>query len=86
MNHALIWECADAEVNRKFYPYYQAETRSLDFEGMCNSLENESVPGDVVVLQACAHNPTGLDLSRDQWVAIADICEKKRLFPFFDCA
>ncbi|KAK2611851.1 hypothetical protein N8I77_005172 [Diaporthe amygdali] len=85
MNHALIWECADSTVTRKLYPYYHAATRSLDFEGMIASLE-KSQPGDVVILQACAHNPTGLDPTKEQWVAIADICERKKLFPFFDSA
>ncbi|KKY38238.1 putative aspartate aminotransferase [Diaporthe ampelina] len=73
MNHALIWECADSTVTQKLYPYYHAATRSLDFEGMMASLEVGSQPGDVVILQACAHNPTGLDLNKEQWVAIADI-------------
>lgn len=86
MNHALIWECADSTVTQKLYPYYHSATRSLDFEGMIASLERDSQPGDVVILQACAHNPTGLDPNKEQWVAIADICERKKLFPFFDSA
>ncbi|KAF3762590.1 PLP-dependent transferase [Cryphonectria parasitica EP155] len=86
MNHALIWECADSSINRKLYPYYHAATKSLDFEGMTACLENESVPGDVVILQTCAHNPTGLDPTKEQWMAIADLCERRKLFPFFDCA
>ncbi|KAL1882914.1 hypothetical protein Daus18300_000552 [Diaporthe australafricana] len=86
MNHALIWECANSSVTQRLYPYYHAATRSLDFEGMTVSLERDSQPGDVVILQACAHNPTGLDPNKEQWVAIADICERKKLFPFFDSA
>ncbi|EKV10048.1 Aspartate aminotransferase [Penicillium digitatum] len=83
-NHQTIWELAG--VPRKTYPYYHAETRSFDFEGMMSSLESEAQEGDVVLLHACAHNPTGLDPNKEQWVAIADLCERKKLFPFFDSA
>lgn len=37
-------------------------------------------------MHACAHNPTGLDPTKEQWVAIAELCERKKLFPFFDSA
>jgi Aminotransferase class I and II len=40
----------------------------------------------VVMLHACAHNPTGVDPTPDQWDQIADVCKKKDLFPFFDMA
>ena len=40
----------------------------------------------VIILQACAHNPTGLDPSREQWKKVAEICQEKELLPFFDCA
>ncbi|KAJ5952880.1 uncharacterized protein N7479_011293 [Penicillium vulpinum] len=83
-NHQTIWELAG--VPRKTYPYYHAATRSFDFEGMMSSLESEAEEGDVVLLHACAHNPTGLDPNKEQWVAIADLCERKKLFPFFDSA
>ncbi|KAI1503362.1 aspartate aminotransferase [Biscogniauxia marginata] len=86
INHPLIWECADPGVTRKFYPYYHAKTRSFDFAGTVAALEGGALEGDVVVLQACAHNPTGLDPTKEQWAAIADICEKKGLIPFFDTA
>ena len=42
--------------------------------------------GAVIVLHACAHNPTGIDPTKDQWIKIADLLEEKKLFPFFDCA
>ncbi|CAJ2506733.1 Uu.00g079190.m01.CDS01 [Anthostomella pinea] len=86
INHSLIWECAGPDVTRKFYPYYHAETRSFDFEGMIAALDGGAERGDVVILQACAHNPTGLDPSKEQWKSIADICEKKGLISFFDTA
>ncbi|KAE8150027.1 pyridoxal phosphate-dependent transferase [Aspergillus avenaceus] len=83
-NHLTIWELAG--VPRKTYPYYKAATRSFDFEGMMSTLESEAQQGDVVLLHACAHNPTGLDPTKEQWKAIADLCERKKLFPFFDSA
>jgi aspartate aminotransferase len=83
-NHQTIWELAG--VPRKTYPYYHAATRSFDFEGMMSTLENDAEEGDAVLLHACAHNPTGLDPNKEQWMAIADLCERKKLFPFFDSA
>ncbi|KAH9899057.1 aspartate aminotransferase [Xylariomycetidae sp. FL2044] len=89
INHALIWECAGGQgvVRTRYYPYYDARTRGLDFAGMRGALEGQDArSGDVVILQACAHNPTGLDPTREQWIALADLCEEKGLVPFFDCA
>ncbi|KAI1489124.1 aspartate aminotransferase [Biscogniauxia mediterranea] len=88
INHALIWECAGpGATTRRSYPYYDAATRSFDFAGARAALEGGGAQrGDVVVLQACAHNPTGLDPTREQWAALADICERKGLIPFFDAA
>ena len=40
----------------------------------------------MVILHACAHNPTGIDPSFEQWKAIADLIEERKLFTFFDCA
>lgn len=83
-NHFAIWETAG--VQYKTYPYYDASNRSFDFQGMMNTLEKEAAPGDVVLLHACAHNPTGLDPTKEQWEDIAELCERKKLFPFFDSA
>lgn len=49
-------------------------------------LEDEAEKGDVILLHACAHNPTGIDPTRAQWLEIAGLCERKGLFPFFDSA
>ncbi|KAH9205642.1 pyridoxal phosphate-dependent transferase [Leptodontidium sp. 2 PMI_412] len=86
LNHASIWEKADKNINQKWYPYYNPADRRFDFRGMVKTLEEESQPGDVVVLHACAHNPTGLDPTPDQWKAIADLCIRLKLFPLFDSA
>lgn len=85
-NHHLIWKMAAPGVQQRLYPYYNADTRSFDFEDMITTLESEAQAGDVVLLHACGHNPTGFDPTKDQWRAIADICQRKDLFPFFDCA
>ncbi|KAK9441904.1 aminotransferase [Metarhizium brunneum] len=63
------------------YPYWDATNKRLDFEHMIQRLETAAAPGDVVLLHACAHNPTGVDPTKDQWTRVADVCEKKGLFP-----
>jgi aspartate aminotransferase, cytoplasmic len=83
LNHHQIWDLLGTK--RKSYPYFDNETRALDFNGMLRVLEN-AVAGDVVLLHACCHNPTGVDPTQDQWIAIADLMARKNLFPFFDAA
>ncbi|KAH8681877.1 pyridoxal phosphate-dependent transferase [Xylariales sp. PMI_506] len=83
-NHHVIWETAG--VARRTYPYYNKSNCTFDFAAMMEVLERESQPRDIVLLHACAHNPTGLDPSREQWMAIAELCHRKELFPFFDSA
>lgn len=83
-NHFTIWESVG--VPQRTYPYFNAATGTFDFAAMMEVLERDSQPRDVLVLHACAHNPTGSDPSREQWMAIADLCRRKELFPFFDSA
>jgi len=67
------------------YPYYSAERNALDFEGMIQRLG--ALPeGDVVLLHACCHNPTGQDLDTTQWAAVAEVLARRRLIPFLDMA
>ncbi|VVT54745.1 uncharacterized protein SAPINGB_P004231 [Magnusiomyces paraingens] len=82
-NHFSIFKNVGLTV--KTYPYFKADTLSLDFEGLIETLSNAS-PGEVVLLHACAHNPTGIDPSHEQWSKIADVIIERRLFPLFDCA
>jgi aspartate aminotransferase len=42
--------------------------------------------GSVVLLHVCAHNPTGVDPTEEEWMKIAEVCKRRRLVPFFDCA
>ena len=67
------------------YPYYDAKTHGLDFAGMERALG--ALPaGSIVVLHACCHNPTGVDLSREQWGKVLDIVMSRGLVPFLDLA
>jgi aspartate aminotransferase len=84
VNHANIWKSVGVAV--RSYPYWNPERKALDFEDMIQTLTLETTPGDVIVLHGCAHNPTGLDPTKDQWKMIANVCERRELFPFFDCA
>jgi len=83
-NHGLIFRNANFK-NIKQYRYWNPVTRSLDFAGLLEDLE-EAPENAVIILHACAHNPTGVDLTKDQWKQVADLMERKNLFPFFDCA
>lgn len=67
------------------YPYFDPRTKGLDLTGMLATLRN-APQGSVVVLHACAHNPTGVDPTREQWAEIANVIAQKKHFPFFDCA
>jgi aspartate aminotransferase len=67
------------------YPYYDAAAHALRFESMLECLERAPA-GDVVLIHACCHNPTGADLSGPQWTALIDLLERRRLTPFLDLA
>ena len=82
-NHHNIWR--DAGVPIQEYPYYDADTKGLAIKQMLNCLSSAE-PGSVVLLHACAHNPTGVDPSPDQWRAISQVIADRRLFPLFDQA
>lgn len=83
-NHRLVFMNAGFKECRT-YRYWDAKTRSLDFDGMIEDMKN--APADsVFILHACAHNPTGVDPTEKQWEEIAKVMKEKKLFPFFDCA
>ncbi|KAK5052646.1 hypothetical protein LTR84_002511 [Exophiala bonariae] len=67
------------------YPYFSAKTKGLDCEGLLSTL-NSAKEGSIILLHACAHNPTGVDPTQDQWKQIAQVVRDRKLFPFFDCA
>ena len=82
-NHRALFEGAGFTVNS--YPYYDASTRGLDFDGMIAALERAAT-GSIVVLHACCHNPTGVDPTASQWARIVDIVRGRGLVPFLDLA
>jgi aromatic-amino-acid transaminase len=82
-NHRGIFEAAGYTVLD--YAYFDPKTRGVDFDGMVKSLQ--SFPAKtLVILHACCHNPTGADLTKDQWKTIISICQQKQLIPFLDIA
>lgn len=82
-NHRALFESAGFEVEN--YPYYDAATRGVDFEGMRAFLA-QLPAGSVIVLHACCHNPTGADLSDAQWAEVVKVCRERGLVPFLDMA
>ncbi|KAL1137656.1 hypothetical protein AAG570_009352 [Ranatra chinensis] len=83
-NHNLVFTNAGFKDARK-YRYWDPKTRGIDFEGMIEDLK--SAPEDsVIILHACAHNPTGCDPTQEQWKKIAEVMEERKLFPMFDSA
>jgi aromatic-amino-acid transaminase len=82
-NHRALFESAGFEVVS--YPYYDAKTQGVNFEGMLAAL-NGYAAGTVVVLHACCHNPTGVDLTAAQWQQIVEVVKARDLVPFLDIA
>ena len=74
-----------AGLTLKPYAYYDAESHSIRFDEMLSTLR-AAPKGDVVLLHACCHNPSGLDPSQDQWREIADVVVERELLPFVDMA
>jgi aromatic-amino-acid transaminase len=82
-NHRALFEGAGFKVN--VYPYYDAATHGVDFAGMLAALD--AMPsGHVVVLHACCHNPTGVDITPDQWRQVLERVKSRGLIPFLDFA
>jgi aromatic-amino-acid transaminase len=82
-NHRGLFEGAGFTVVN--YPYYDAQTRGVNFSAMKEFL-NQLAADSVVVLHACCHNPTGADMSNEQWQEVVEICKQKNLIPFLDMA
>ena len=82
-NHRALFEFAGFEVDS--YPYYDAETRGVDFAAMKAGL-NSLPAGSIVVLHACCHNPTGADLNQAQWQEVIAAVSARGLVAFVDIA
>ncbi len=82
-NHRAVFEAAGFKVHT--YPYYDAATHGVKFDAMIEAL-SKLPAGSVVVLHACCHNPTGVDLTTDQWTAVIKTVNEHGLVPFLDIA
>ena len=82
-NHRALFESAGFKVNA--YPYYDPATRGVNFSGMLEAL-NTMPAGSIVLLHACCHNPTGADLTDDQWTQVISVVTTRGLIPFLDMA
>jgi aromatic-amino-acid transaminase len=82
-NHHVVFGTAGFELLE--YRYYDPATHGLDFEGMLADL-GKLEPGTVVLLHACCHNPTGVDLTAGQWQQTIDLLKERALLPFIDMA
>ena len=82
-NHRVVFNAAGFDVVD--YAYYDAATHGLDFPGMLADL-GKLEPGTVVLLHACCHNPTGVDLSVEQWKQVVALVKDRGLLPFIDMA
>jgi len=82
-NHKAVFTAAGVET--RSYRYFKPSTRGLDIDGMCEDLM--SIPeGSAILLHTCAHNPTGVDPTKEEWKRIFEACKKNKLYPFFDTA
>ncbi|MDE2346886.1 MAG: aspartate/tyrosine/aromatic aminotransferase [Gammaproteobacteria bacterium] len=82
-NHVPLLGSSGFELRR--YPYYDATAHRLTFDAMIDHLERAPA-GDVVLIHACCHNPTGADLDAAQWDAVLEVLHRRRLVPFLDLA
>ncbi|KNA06713.1 hypothetical protein SOVF_178490 isoform B [Spinacia oleracea] len=82
-NHPKVF--TSGGLNVKSYRYYDPTTRGLDLQGLLEDL-NAADAGSVVLFHACAHNPTGVDPTPEQWEQIRQLVRSKGLLPFFDSA
>ncbi|MCJ8146234.1 aspartate/tyrosine/aromatic aminotransferase [Acinetobacter sp. A3.8] len=82
-NHVAIFSGAGFKTNT--YRYFDNDTRQVNFDAMCEDLNTLS-PQSIVLLHPCCHNPTGADLSAEQWDQVIEILKAKQLIPFLDIA
>ncbi|MBV7263016.1 aspartate/tyrosine/aromatic aminotransferase [Photobacterium sp. WH77] len=83
VNHKPVMEAAGLKV--KFYPYFDTASKQVNSEAMLAELAKAG-PKDVVLLHGCCHNPTGADISFDDWKAITELANKNGFLPFVDIA
>jgi len=76
---------SDTGLQIKTYPYYDVASHGVNFDGMMETL-NQAKAGDLVLLHGCCHNPSGADLSQQQWQAVTQLASEKGFTPFIDIA
>lgn len=82
-NHRQLFEAAGFVVES--FPYLDRDRRALAFEEMTAALE-EAAAGDLVVLHGCCHNPSGVDLTGEEWDAVGELLARRRALPLVDFA
>jgi aromatic-amino-acid transaminase len=82
-NHGPLIECAGVKMVP--HPYYEPASRRILFDEMMAALGTAQA-GDLVLLHGCCHNPTGADLSLDQWREVAELVARRGVVPFVDLA
>lgn len=82
-NHRALFEYAGFTVNT--YPYYDPATHGVAFDAMLKTLDGLKA-GSIVLLHACCHNPTGVDLTPAQWDRVIEVVNRRGLVPFLDMA
>lgn len=82
-NHIPLFKDSGLQVRN--YRYYNPNTCGLDFEGMKTDIE-EAPEGSIILYHACAHNPTGVDPTEEQWNELSQLTKKRNHFAMFDCA
>ncbi|MFT4939379.1 MAG: aspartate aminotransferase [Paraglaciecola sp.] len=75
----------NAGLNIETYPYFNKQDASINFDAMVSCLEKVE-KGDVVLLHGCCHNPTGADLTKQQWQKVLELAQQRGFIPFIDVA
>lgn len=81
-NHLSVFK--ESGLTTKFYNYYDVSNNGLNFEGLLSDISAHK--NDAILLHACCHNPTGMDLTNEQWDQVLDVVEKNNLYPVIDMA
>jgi aspartate aminotransferase len=82
-NHLPLLKLSGLKLEQ--YPYYDYHRHRIDFEGMIGTIE-KARRGDLLLLHGCCHNPSGADLSNEQWKVLAKLCSRLGIVPFIDFA
>ncbi len=82
-NHRALFEAAGFTVRN--YPYYDAASHGVNFAALIAALD-AAPAGTIIVLHACCHNPSGVDLNSEQWGEVIEVIARRDLIPFLDLA